>query len=104
VKVVSTAVAVIVLALVGTSARADETLFRKKCGMCHLAGGTGTFMLERRLGAEKALLTKRRDLNAELVMRVVRSGIVSMPRFTRAELPDDQLKSIAAYLSRRDAE
>jgi mono/diheme cytochrome c family protein len=96
------ATAVIVAFALVSSAHADQALFRQKCGMCHLAGGTGTFMLERRLGADKALLEKRRDLDARLAMQAVRSGIVSMPRFTRAELTDDQLESIAAYLSKGD--
>ena len=70
-----------------------------RCGLCHLAGGTGTFMLGRRLGAQQALLTERRDLRADYVRQVVRHGIVSMPRFTRVELPDEELTAIAAYLA-----
>lgn len=76
-----------------------QQLFRRHCGMCHLQGGTGTFMLSRRLGEEQALLESRTDLPAELVRHAVRYGIVSMPRFSRAELPDAELELIADYLS-----
>ncbi|HVY79480.1 MAG TPA: cytochrome c [Steroidobacteraceae bacterium] len=77
-----------------------KAIFRAKCGVCHLAGGTGTFMLERRLGKSQALLEGRRDLNAAFVERVVRNGIQSMPRFSRAELPDRELQAVAEYLTR----
>ncbi|MEP7245509.1 MAG: hypothetical protein ABI885_17800, partial [Gammaproteobacteria bacterium] len=36
-----------------------KALFRSKCGVCHLPGGTGTFMLGRRLGQGNALLEAR---------------------------------------------
>ncbi|HEU4625110.1 MAG TPA: cytochrome c [Steroidobacteraceae bacterium] len=77
-----------------------KAIFRTKCGVCHMAGGTGTFMLERRLGKSQALLEERRDLNAAFIARVVRSGIQSMPRFSRAELPDRELQAVAEYLAR----
>src|SRR5262245_51757494 len=59
-----------------------KTLFRTKCGICHLEGGTGTFMLSRRLAPEKSLLEKRTDLDPKFIEQVVRNGIVSMPRFS----------------------
>lgn len=77
-----------------------QALFRQHCGVCHLAGGTGTFMLGRRLGAESALLENRTNLDAAYVRTVARHGIASMPRFSRAELPEAQLASIAQYLTR----
>lgn len=77
-----------------------KTLFRAKCGMCHLQGGTGTFMLGRRLGQPNALLESRTNLDAALVKTVARNGIVSMPRFNRAELSDAELEAIAQYLAR----
>lgn len=75
-------------------------LFLRKCGMCHLQGGTGTFMLARRLGAERALLEQRNDLPAPYVRQVVRGGLLNMPRFSRVELPDAELAAVAAYLER----
>lgn len=91
---------VIVAFAASTAAAADgKLLFRAKCGVCHLQGGTGTFMLGRRLGQQNALLEGRSDLDAQLIVKVARNGILSMPRFSRAELPDDDLRAIAEYLS-----
>ncbi len=80
---------------------AGAELFRDRCGMCHLQGGTGTFMLARRLGAANALLAERTNLDAAYVKQVVRSGIVSMPRMTRAEVSDAELQAIVDYLTRK---
>ena len=77
-----------------------KTLFHAKCGYCHLAGGTGTIMLGFRLGKDKSLLENRTDLTATYIEHVARSGIGSMPRLTRIEVPDSDLKLIAAYLTR----
>ncbi len=78
-----------------------RSLFQARCGMCHLQGGTGTFMLGRRLGAANALLAERTNLDATYVKHVVRNGIVSMPRITRAEVSDAELQAIATYLTRK---
>lgn len=85
----------------GASVEAAEgkDLFASRCGICHREGGTGTFMLARRLGAEKALLESRQDLNGDLIRHVVRHGIVSMPRFSKVELTDGELEAIVAYLT-----
>lgn len=56
-------------------------------------------MLGRRLGTERALLERRTDLDAHYIRTVVRQGIQSMPRFSRAELPDEDLDRIAQYLA-----
>jgi cytochrome c5 len=78
-----------------------KTLFQARCGMCHLQGGTGTFMLGRRLGLANALLAERTNLDATYVKHVVRNGIVSMPRITRAEVSDAELQAIVGYLVRK---
>ena len=83
----------------GTAASGRD-LFLAKCGKCHLEGGTGTFMLGRRLGKDKALLQERTDLNPTYIHRAVRHGVNSMPWFTPVELPDADLAAIAAYLTR----
>lgn len=87
----------------GAHADADsldgKALFRAKCGVCHLQGGGGTWMLGRRLGEAQALLESRKELPAPLVKYVARNGINSMPRFTRVELQDAELEAIARYLS-----
>jgi mono/diheme cytochrome c family protein len=77
-----------------------KSLFHARCGYCHLEGGTGTIMLGRRLGKDRAPLENRTDLSADYITHVVRAGIGSMPRHTRIELPDSELDSIAAYLTR----
>ena len=106
------AAAAVLVASVGVSiASADETslttlqaegmrAFHARCDYCHLDGGTGTIMLGRRLGAEKALLDKRIDLDAVYVRTIVRTGIKSMPALTRVEVPDVELATIADYLAR----
>jgi mono/diheme cytochrome c family protein len=77
-----------------------EKLFHARCGYCHLAGGTGTIMLGRRLGKERALLGERTDLTAEYVKKITRVGINGMPPHTRIEVPDSELDLIAAFIAR----
>ncbi|HEV3483279.1 MAG TPA: cytochrome c [Candidatus Acidoferrales bacterium] len=81
-----------------------KALFNARCGYCHLAGGTGTLMLGRRLGKDKALLATRTDLSAEYIKKITRVGINSMPPHTRIEVPDSELDLIAAYLTRPQSE
>src|SRR5690348_13538512 len=81
-----------------------KALFNARCGYCHLAGGTGTLMLGRRLGKDKALLASRTDLRAEYIKKITRVGINSMPPHTRIEVPDSELDLIAAYLTRPASE
>lgn len=79
-----------------------RVIFEARCGMCHQKGGTGTFMLGRRLGAQNALLADRKmKLDATYVKHVVRNGVVSMPRITRAEVSDAELDAIVSYLTRK---
>jgi mono/diheme cytochrome c family protein len=80
-----------------------QALFDLRCGICHAAGGTGAFMLGRRLGTDNALLAQRTNLTADYVEYVVRRGINSMPVFTRVELTDAELALVVAYLTRRAA-
>ncbi|MBN8830603.1 MAG: cytochrome c [Sphingomonadales bacterium] len=81
------------------AAPSGEALFLGKCGYCHLEGGTGTMMLERRLGKGKALLGKRTDLPADYVKAVARNGLNSMPTITRVEVTDAELDRIAAFIA-----
>jgi mono/diheme cytochrome c family protein len=48
----------------------------------------------------KAMLEKRSDLTVAYVTASVRNGIGNMPRISRGEVSDPQLKVIADYLSR----
>jgi len=77
-----------------------KKLFHARCGYCHLAGGTGTIMLGRRLGKDRALLEERTDLTVEYVKKITRVGINGMPPHTRIEVPDSELDLIAAYIAR----
>ena len=96
-------VAVLVAGVVTQAGAADaprtgEQIFTHRCGMCHRDGGTGTFTLARRLGAERSLLEKRTDLQPDYVRYVVRWGLVNMPRISRVELPDEDLDALTRYL------
>ena len=73
--------------------------FTHRCSMCHREGGTGTFILARRLGAGQSLIEKRTDLQPEYIRYVVRWGLVNMPRMSRVELPDADLEAVVAYLT-----
>jgi mono/diheme cytochrome c family protein len=94
---------VILFSCATTPARADDVgklAFKARCSKCHGESGTGTFMLARRLGKEKALLESRLDLTPEFIRHVVRNGIVSMPALTRIEVTDDELRAISNYLTK----
>lgn len=78
-------------------------VFGHRCGMCHREGGTGTFILARRLGPTQSLLEQRRDLKPEYVRYVVRWGLMNMPRLSRVEVPDADLDALIAYLGREGA-
>jgi mono/diheme cytochrome c family protein len=77
-----------------------KRLFHERCSYCHLAGGTGTIMLARRLGKDRSLLEERTDLNPEYIKKITRVGINGMPPHNRIELPDSELDLIAIYLTR----
>jgi len=76
--------------------------FTHRCGMCHREGGTGTFILARRLGKGESLLEQRTNLQADYIRHVVRWGLVNMPRMSRVELPEADLDAVVAYLTARN--
>lgn len=87
--------------------RDGKQLFRKNCGYCHLEGGMGTIILTpQRIGMgeppQSALLENRTDLTSDYVEAVVRNGKMAMPRITRAEVTDPEMKAIAVYLAKGD--
>ncbi|MFO1505443.1 MAG: cytochrome c [Steroidobacteraceae bacterium] len=96
------ALAATALTTVASAADAPDgkALFTRRCGICHLADGGGTWMLERRLGKAQSLLESRTDLQTPYILAIARHGLNGMPRFTRVELPDADLAAIAAYLTR----
>lgn len=83
-----------------TSHSAPEALFVEKCGMCHRQMGMGTVILARRMEPAKAMLEKRNDLTTDYVVAAVRNGIGNMPRISRGEVSDPQLRVIAQYLTK----
>lgn len=100
VPMVLTAQVALAAPMTGATELAPDVLFARRCGVCHAPGGTGAFMLGRRLGAERAVLADRRDLTAPFVAAVVRQGLGDMPRLTRVELTDEELAVLAAWLAR----
>lgn len=97
--------ALVVLTLLAVTAFANEATdkqaFDARCAKCHAEAGTGTFMLGRRLGKDRAMLERRTDLPAALIRHVVRNGIVSMPPMTRVEVTDGELDAIVRHLTRK---
>lgn len=78
--------------------QSGQALFIDRCGGCHLEGGFGTRVLQRRVPQGQAELEKRDELPAAFTKVVVRRGIGSMPQIRAAELSDADLQAIAAYL------
>lgn len=83
-----------------TQQLAGQRVFAHRCGMCHREGGTGTFVLARRLGAAQSLLEQRTDLKPEYIRFVVRWGLNNMPRLSRVEVPEADLNELLVYLTR----
>lgn len=77
------------------------TVFESRCALCHRGSGPGVFMLERRVGKDLSILEERDNLTTAFLQAVVRNGIGSMPRFTRAEVTDAELAALASYLKAR---
>lgn len=79
-----------------------EAIYNANCLPCHAEGPghPGTMRLAIRAGEDKAVLTKRSDLQAEYVKTIVRQGILLMPPFRPAEITDSELDALASYLAR----
>jgi mono/diheme cytochrome c family protein len=77
-----------------------KALFHERCGMCHQSIGMAVNLLARRPGdTSKGLLEERKDLSAEFVFTVARTGIGNMPRISRGEVSDPEMAAIAQYLA-----
>ncbi len=98
-------------ALTNPLLRHGKAVFDAYCRTCHAAASSpasrglvpGTYALELRYkGKLPAALEERTDLTAARVAAVVRHGGGGfMPPLRPTELSDDELKAVAAYLSRR---
>ena len=73
-------------------------LYSEKCGMCHYENGMATFILQRRLPAERVFLDARDDLQPVFVRNAVRNGMGLMFPMSRGEVSDEQLDQIVQYL------
>lgn len=77
-----------------------QRLYQATCSYCHAPGGWGARDLARRLGAERAVLIERTDLDPLYIRSVVRHGLNSMPAYTPTDLTERQIARIADYLTR----
>jgi mono/diheme cytochrome c family protein len=78
-----------------------KDLYQHRCGMCHQGIGMAVSLLSRRPGdTSNGLLEQRKDLAAEFVTTVTRTGIGNMPRIPRGEVSDPEMKAIATYLAK----
>jgi mono/diheme cytochrome c family protein len=61
----------------------------------------GTNLLEQRYkGALPAALEQRSDLTASVITTFVRRGVNAMPAFRKTEIPDADLETLIAFLTR----
>ena len=77
-----------------------QDLFVEKCAMSHRQMGMGTLQLMRRMPADQALLENRVNLAPQYIEYVVRNGLGIMFSLSRAEVSDEQLQQISAYLAK----
>ncbi len=78
-------------------ATGGEALYVEYCAMCHGPNGMGHGLLGRRM--DQPDLELREDLNVDFVVLAARQGIGNMPSIPRGEVSDEDLNSIAEYLS-----
>lgn len=105
-RIVSIALTVVacVTSLPAMGEPTGQELFGEKCGMCHRERGMGTLRLLRRVPEAMSLLENRDAVPQALTLTVVRNGIGIMFPLSRAEVSDEQLRRIAAYLAKMPGE
>lgn len=81
-----------------SSSSDEEALYVEKCSMCHRRMGMGTVLLARRVPEGQAELEDRQHITEQYIVLAARQGIGNMPRISRAEVSDEQLARIAAYI------
>ena len=82
---------------------AGKALYDRWCAACHAPGPghPGTQALDAMYqGGTPAALEERRNLDAAFVRYHVRHGRSTMPSFRKAEISDQELEQITAYLTR----
>ena len=77
-----------------------KAVFDRLCSHCHAPGieHPATRQLAVTRGEDKAVLAERKDLAAEYIRFVVRSGLRSMPGFYPSDLTEAQLEALVDYL------
>ena len=78
-----------------------KALYEATCNYCHNARGFATERLRTRLSEDRSILVDRTDLDPTYIRTIVRNGLASMPAYTPTDLNEAQIKSIAAYLTRK---
>ena len=78
-----------------------KVLFDATCNYCHNARGFATERLRTRMPEDRSVLTERTDLDPAYIRTIVRNGLASMPAYTPTDLNEEQIKAIAAYLTRK---
>ncbi|MFC7048724.1 c-type cytochrome [Emcibacter nanhaiensis] len=91
------------IALEGAAPRPTLTgteVFARQCANCHAAGDdhTGSFQLARSRGEEYAVLEERTDLSADYIRQVVRTGINTMPGFSKVDITEQEMSALTDYL------
>ncbi len=80
-----------------------RAVYVKWCAPCHAAGvthpGTNALTVKYK-GVKSGVLLEWKDLPVDTVKFVVRHGISVMPQFRKTEISDEELDSLANYLSR----
>ena len=78
-----------------------KVLFEATCVYCHNARGFATERLRTRLPEDRSVLTERTDLDPAYIRTIVRNGLASMPAYTPTDLNEEEIRAIAAYLTRK---
>lgn len=95
--------AAVLIGMVSVSALAADgaALYARHCALCHDAGDghPGTMRLHARAGPGLAVLLERRDLAADYVAQIVRTGLQMMPPFRPTEISDTDVATLADWLA-----
>lgn len=88
---------------------AGEQVYNTWCVHCHddnrpwSGGGTQALQVKYQ-GELPADLRERTDMSAELITAYVRDGLYRMPPFRLTEISEEDMRALAAYLTRNNPE
>jgi len=72
------------------ASRSPEKIYRSTCGYCH--------------GAHVGPIIRGRALPPEMIFQFVRTGPGPMPAFRQTEITDAELKSLAQWINKSEAD